>query len=228
LQYEYFKTVADTWKDYAPIFFNSIKIGRGLLDPDLGSGYNFKVARKWLSNCREKHESCLWKKDSLLPTRVIEISLDHPPRLVLSNGTKCEYGALSHCWGGEITHVLTTETLEDFQNEIKITELPANFADAILIAGNLGLKYIWIDSLCILQDSREDWEIESGKMGSIYRNSTVTIAALTSPGSKHGILSRGEHKLDDKMFPTIRLSAGSGFGEQETVMLDFRPKTPTV
>jgi len=143
------------------------------------------------------------------------------------NGAKGEYRTLSHCWGGEVTPVLTTKSLEEFQKEIRVADLPANFTDAMLIALRLGLNYIWIDSLCVLQDSREDWESESGKMAAIYRNSTVTIAALTSPGCKHGILNGGGEKPDEENPPTIRLTAGSGYGEHETVMLDCHPKITT-
>jgi hypothetical protein len=64
---------------------------------------------------------------------------------------------------------------------ISLEKLPPLFQDAIIITRQLGLRYIWIDSLCIIQDSTRDWETESSKMGSIYENSYVTIAATTAP-----------------------------------------------
>lgn len=126
-----------------------------------------------------------------------------------------------------MTPVLTTKALAEFQREIKLADLPSNFSDALIIAWHLGLKYIWIDSLCILQDSKEDWEAESGKMAAIYRNSTLTIAVLSSPSSKHGILSGGEplQDLNEEKPPTIRLSAECGYGQHETVMLGCHTKS---
>jgi hypothetical protein len=111
-------------------------------------------------------------------------------RLVHSRGAKAQYTALSHCWGGNIACVLNWETLIPFQKCIPNSVLPANFQDAITITRQLGLQYLWIDSLCILQDSGPDWEQESKNMGLLYRNATVTISALVSRRSTCGILKR--------------------------------------
>ncbi|KAJ8130503.1 hypothetical protein O1611_g3124 [Lasiodiplodia mahajangana] len=76
-------------------------------------------------------------------------------------------------------------------HEISWDSIPATFRDAISIARKLGVPYIWIDSLCIIQDSVRDWENESSKMAGIYRNSYVTIAGASSKDSKGGLgLSR--------------------------------------
>jgi hypothetical protein len=104
---------------------------------------------------------------------------------------KDEYTALSHCWGGNITPLLTTTTLATFGKSLPYDELPANFRDAITITRELGIRYLWIDSLCILQDSPQDWEEESKKMGDVYGNSTLTISAMASSKSTDGILRQG-------------------------------------
>ncbi|KAI9732177.1 MAG: hypothetical protein M1834_004274 [Cirrosporium novae-zelandiae] len=62
--------------------------------------------------------------------------------------------------------------------------MPANFRDAIIITRKLGLRYLWIDSLCIIQDSRSDWEQQSAVMGSIYHSSALTIAAASAKNSE--------------------------------------------
>lgn len=107
-----------------------------------------------------------------------------------SKETKAQYVALSHCWGGAVSTTLTTETLTLFKSALPYSSLSANFRDAIKITKELGIQYLWIDSLCILQDSKPDWEHESKKMGTVYRYATVTISAQTSPRSSHGILKR--------------------------------------
>ncbi len=117
-----------------------------------------------------------------------------------SRGLKAEYIALSHCWGGKISPLLTTETLEPFQNRLSYAALPANFRDAIVITRELGIRYLWIDSLCILQDSKQDWQQESKMMAAIYRDSTLTISAMASSGSTQGILWLGTETRDGASF----------------------------
>jgi hypothetical protein len=110
-------------------------------------------------------------------------------KIYQSNGAKAQYVALSHCWGGPITPLLTNETVVPFNDLLPYSNLPANFQDAITITRRLGIQYLWINSLCIIQDSKKDWEEQSKKMAAIYRDSTLTISALASEGSKRGILT---------------------------------------
>jgi len=136
-----------------------------------------------------------------LPTRVIDVGVVGDPqvRVVQPSGLDGPYATLSHCWGGPIQTVLTTKTLSSFKTGLSVDTLPANFKDAISITRQLGLKYLWIDSLCILQDSKEDWEIESKNMGRIYLYSEVNISAMSSKGSTDGILrQRAAPDLDPK------------------------------
>jgi hypothetical protein len=107
-----------------------------------------------------------------------------------SKETKAQYVALSHCWGGEVSTILTTETLTLFKSALPYSSLSANFQDAIKITKELGIQYLWIDSLCILQNSKLDWECESKKMGTVYQYATLTISAETSQRSSDGILKR--------------------------------------
>ena len=123
----------------------------------------------------------------LLPTRVIDVSSD-PPFLLASKGHQGVYLALSHCWGGPLSLTTTRSTLESHKNGIPMNDRSANFRDAVIITRKLGFRYIWIDALCIIQDSREDWELEAAKMCDIYQKAAVTIAAAASKDSTVGIL----------------------------------------
>ena len=129
------------------------------------------------------------------------------PCLVVPRGVKAKYVALSHCWGGRISNLLTTKTLATFQVALPYSSLPANFRDAIAIAKELGIKYLWIDSLCILQDSKSDWASESKKMGNIYRNATITISAEASTGSTAGILRRASGQASPLGSVLLRISS---------------------
>ncbi|KAJ0164775.1 hypothetical protein CTA2_230, partial [Colletotrichum tanaceti] len=200
------------------------RIGRYEVDPDLSSSKNHELARRWLSDCRNNHESCVSDRKHELPTRVIDVEAGSPShvRLVLTRGVRDAYAALSHCWGGAISPSLTTETLGPFQNSIPVGSLPPNFRDAITITRQLGLRFLWIDCLCIQQDSRSDWEAESKKMGLVYRNSTVTISAMVSTGSKAGIL-----KKDQGVIPVNRESITIGMSNTNgSSRISIRRKDP--
>ena len=90
---------------------------------------------------------------------------------------------LSHCWGSYRPLKLEKATLEVFKSRISWNSLPLTFQDAISFARKLGVKYIWIDSLCIIQDDREDWERESANMAAIYQGLLLALAATRAESS---------------------------------------------
>ena len=71
---------------------------------------------------------------------------------------------------------------------IDIKELPNTVADAITVTLGLKYQYLWVDCLCILEDSKDDWEDESVKMGQIYSNSIRTICASSAETADEGFL----------------------------------------
>lgn len=103
-----------------------------------------------------------------------------PVRLIDTQGKNFQYTALSHCWGSAPLLTTTKSNWPKLSVNIAFKSLPPLFQDAIIITRQLGLRYIWIDSLCIVQDSLRDWETESSKMSSIYQNSYITISATNS------------------------------------------------
>jgi len=107
--------------------------------------------------------------------------------------------ALSHCWGGTVPLKPTLSSTSLFDS-VDLQALPNTFRDAITLTTRLGYSYLWIDSLCIYQDSERDWERESSKMGDIYRNAVLTIAASSSKSSGVSFLaprpSLGPRTLD--------------------------------
>ena len=93
------------------------------------------------------------------------------------------YLTLSHCWGKTKVFKLTSENLADMEIVIPEESLCQTFQDAIFITRSLGYEYLWIDLLCIIQDSIEDWRVESAKMSSVYGGSVLNLAAF---GAKDG------------------------------------------
>ena len=123
-----------------------------------------------------------------LPTRVLDVSGKNL-RLQELDLTDTPYVALSHCWGNTATIMSTESNLSAYENKIRESDLPAAFLDAVTVTQKLGISYLWIDSLCIIQDSLGDWLRECPKMGAYYRNAYFTISALESPDSTHSFLS---------------------------------------
>jgi hypothetical protein len=100
------------------------------------------------------------------------------------------YICLSHCWGPNLDQVaVTTKTtnLTERLHRVRAEELSRTFVEAIEIARNLQKLYIWIDALCICQDSLEDWRAVSANMASIYINAVFTLAASASKNSSEGL-----------------------------------------
>lgn len=126
-------------------------------------------------------------------------------RIVQSTGATGKYAALSHCWGGVITPVLCEGAIRDFLEDLPVSQLAANFQDTVKLVRELGVRYLWIDSLCILQDSALDWQVESANMAAVYQNAAVTIYASTSPGSKHGIFPRKESAASSQKPNKVRV-----------------------
>lgn len=118
-----------------------------------------EIAKDWLHTCNTSHLECLGTSIPELPTRVIDVGMQEDwvgLRITHARKERAAYIALSHCWGGAISPMLTSKTIHAFQDRLPFLELPANFRDAITITRRLGFRYLWIDSLCIIQDSRED------------------------------------------------------------------------
>jgi Heterokaryon incompatibility protein (HET) len=87
------------------------------------------------------------------------------------------YASLSHCWGAHVPVKLLASNLSTFEHKIEISELPKTFREAIDVVRRLDIEYIWIDSLCIIQDSKDDWAKEAALMHQVYSNAAVNIAA---------------------------------------------------
>jgi Heterokaryon incompatibility protein (HET) len=110
------------------------------------------------------------------------------PRLLLSQGRRGRYATLSYCWGGPQPFTLNQATLDDRQQGIAIDEMPAVFQDAVNATRLLGLQYLWIDALCIIQDSDLDKAVEMAVMDRVYYNAFVTICAANSAKCSSGFL----------------------------------------
>lgn len=109
-------------------------------------------------------------------------------RLYASKGEKDRYAALSYCWGGPQPIVTTLASVEPHQESLVFELLPKTIQDAIITTRELGIRYLWIDALCIIQDSLEDKGRELNKMAGIYKNAYLTISASSAVSCMDGFL----------------------------------------
>lgn len=129
-----------------------------------------------------------------LPTRVLDLGDQKTAKICLfvpDEGTVGKYAALSYCWGRSNHFVLTTATMEDRKKGFDVGELPGTLQDAVEVSRQIGLRYLWVDALCIIQgqdaEATNDWNAEVGRMGTVYRNAYVTISAAAAQDCSGGL-----------------------------------------
>ncbi len=164
----------------------------GLLASDItnNSDSSFQIFRWWLENCQQNYKACSVGRAAYeLPTRLLDLGQGDTLRskLCLSKDLhgSVRYATLSHCWGNLKFITLTRDNLENMLLEIPVGDLTRTFREAMEITKRLGCRYLWVDSLCIIQDDY-DWRTEAAKMSSVYQNSFFNIAAVRGPDGQSG------------------------------------------
>lgn len=122
-------------------------------------------AKSWIETCTTTHQFCSNGESegrNILPTRLLELGGETKRPTVRLTETenisdKFEYVTLSHCWGGVPGFKLKKKNFDNLTANIDFDTLPRSFADAVTLTQALGMTYLWIDSLCIIQDDAEDW-----------------------------------------------------------------------
>lgn len=171
------------------------------------------LARLWINECCNDHFPPY--RPAPLPTRVLHVGSDDvEPRLYTSQGEEKRYAALSHRWGATVRPLTTeTATLGQRTQEIPFRELPKTFRDAVTVTRSLGIDYLWIDSLCIIQDDPKDWEREALKMADVYSNSFVTLSADDAEDATQGFLIPRDGRANLAVsiaYPASASSQGAG------------------
>jgi hypothetical protein len=154
------------------------------------------IATRWLNDCITQHPICLEQAAATtwLPSRLTDVGLSgtiHQPHLVLRSeietGLNTGYLTLSHLWASTHVERLTSQNLDSFRQRLPMESLSRTVLDAMTAAQCFGVRYLWIDSLCIIQDSLADWQAESTEMGNIYRHGICNIVATGSSDNGRGL-----------------------------------------
>lgn len=179
------------------------------------------IIDKWIAECNDEHESCYEESAANtehIPSRLLDIRRRINDLILLvdtsanqlseTNPPIIRYATLSHCWG-EVQLLRTMQSsLETHMQGIPLDILPRTFQDCIKILRALGINYVWIDSLCIVQDDNADWNKESARMCNIYSHSYLNVAATSARDSTGGCLNtrslrQGLHRFSTQSFPVI-------------------------
>jgi hypothetical protein len=165
--------------------------------PRAGSLTHLKVLNDWLHHCDKEH-SCFPVDVNFTPTRLIDVGelgsdtvrlLDHGQTQPARQEER--YIALSHRWGSPQQHAkfcTYKSNIDGFKRGIDVSQLPQTFQDAVMVTRGLGLRRLWIDSICIVQDDPDDWDTESKFMERVFSSSYCTIAASCASGSSDRFL----------------------------------------
>ena len=163
--------------------------------PAAGGVTHLEVIKSWLHDCDTdaKHTCNSWraKGDSRrLPTRLIDVGIEGDATVRLREtmpGDVGEWIALSHKWGDR--HFFTTRAnLEQHLSRLDYDNLPATFKDAVRVTRAVNHRYLWIDSLCIIQDQDGDFESETRHMEDVYSGAYCVIAASCAVDHYDGFL----------------------------------------
>ncbi|KAG4280522.1 heterokaryon incompatibility protein [Fusarium proliferatum] len=143
---------------------------------DTSSDAAFGWFRNQLESCVQNHRLCNEFNIAKLPPRVLDLGppgtagLDTDIKLVSTLGLQDRYVCLGYCWGGTIDIRLLRNRYHGYLRRIPWDILPQGYQDAIELTRKLGIRYIWIDSLCIVQDDEDDWRQQASLMAQIFRN----------------------------------------------------------
>ena len=207
---------------------------RGKLPLNTNSQASMTIASCWLQECLQHHPLLVddlfglpypWSGSSEpatlaeRPLRLIQLASRETPskmRLVDAHTVNGAYGTLSYVWGmGPSPWKTLRANLDDRLRHFTAELLPPTIRDACSVLAKLGVRYLWADAVCIVQDDVEEWALEAAKMGAIYKHSTVTLAASVASDCHDGLFDAlSRHAIaDTDTFPLPKARTHESMGE---------------
>lgn len=175
-----------------PIKESPTQIGLPAL-PKPGSEMHFSIVREWLKKCDMEHIVCMKERSTVfVPTRLIDVTEVDTPWVRLyetSPGDSVRYLALSHPWG-EQQFVTQRSNIQQHLRRINVEDLPFTIRDAVITARALGIRYLWVDSVCIIQGPDGDFDLEAKHIDDVFCNAYCVIAATRAVSPHTGFLTQ--------------------------------------
>lgn len=164
-----------------------------------GSDRSFAWASDQIEHCSRHHLECQvpeGEPSCFIPSRLLQVPSDPRDGVFLRLRSDIpegiRYAALSYCWGKRHAWPACRTTRRNLASQlhrISWSTLPPTLQDAVSATRQLGLEYLWIDSVCIIQDDEEDWQVESMQMATVYTHAHVTLSATRSVDPNTGMFS---------------------------------------
>ncbi|KAH5741123.1 hypothetical protein HBI18_042470 [Parastagonospora nodorum] len=158
---------------------------------------SIEFMKEHFHSCITEHENCLGSQDAVLPRRLLDISGPRYRLVEQPTGTRGRFAALSYSWGDKGFKMTTSHKYEELQAGMDHNMLPTVFQDAAAMAQSFGIQYLWIDTLCIIQDCEEDWEEQAAKMCEIFEGAAITIAASASQNPAQTLFAKRHPKYQE-------------------------------
>ncbi|KAK4208834.1 tol protein [Rhypophila decipiens] len=203
-----------------------------------------KLGKKWLLEYCTVHKQCNEASQEghsdhvtshIIPTRLVDVGIDGDemfPRLTITNGSGLysEYATLSYAWGDENLGIKTTSSnLQGMTKKIDPSNLSKTIREAFIMTRKLGIRYLWVDALCILQSQGSDdaqheldWQHEAARFGQYYENSILTIAATGAQSASEGLFPHRAGQVGSFEPYTVRWTVGADVPKEVTIY----PKVP--
>lgn len=186
-----------------------IQIGWPYL-PETASRTHFDIVRQCLRDCDAEHPECRPQNAGTLPTRLIHLGSQKDSGIKLYKSQpadKIDYVALSHPWGREPHFCTTLDNVDAYRRSIGFEELPLMFQHAVITTRELGLEYLWIDSICIIQGQGGDFDQEAKRMEDVFSSAFCVIAASSAYGQNDGFLNARKQQRQFLTFENATLPA---------------------
>lgn len=136
------------------------------------------------------------------------------------------YATLSHCWGNNDLLSLRINNYTSFRRRLPLLKLTQKFGEAMQCTKALSFHFIWIDSLCIIQDSEKDWALEASRMHNIYLHSSCNIAAASTPNGEGPLFAIPDFANSKPVKVHVRQAASNYFCDFEELWHDNITRSP--
>ena len=159
---------------------------------------DFDLVKRWITICKTEHDSkCKGhEKDNTPAKRLIDVENS----CIVDGSIVKEYLTLSYVWGMAAQFMLTKNVIEESRKknffESLATKIPQSIRDAMQVCRNIGVRYLWVDARCIVQDDGEDKKDQIGLMDEIYGQALAVLIVAAGEGADYGIPGMGEKKRE--------------------------------
>jgi hypothetical protein len=157
-------------------------------------GIDFDLVKRWINLCKNEHGAACDRPDrGKSPAKRL---IDVEKNCIVDGADVDEYFTLSYVWGTAAQFMLIKDVVQDSMKEGFFsdigTKIPQSIRDAMQVCRNIGVRYLWVDALCIIQDDDQDKGDQIMLMDEIYGHALAVLVVAAGESAEHGIPGMGE------------------------------------